>query len=217
MRSSASQTLLPATQRRCTETVAAMARRKRRLAPQRNHTDSVITFYNRDTEKARDKMGNKMKKFRQISTKAHRTGHRGKNKRTRSAARGREKAAALLIYTTLASFTLCRAWARKGGPPPFKASETEQLPYRAWTRKNRAVLRGSALLRANNPKRRCKTLLSHAKWRLATRRQLCCLALRWVSSGSNPVEKGKKQVQVPIFAGFEQKDVMTRLPYRNAP
>ena len=33
-----------------------------------------------------------MKKFRQISTKAHRTGHRGKNKRTRSAARGREKA-----------------------------------------------------------------------------------------------------------------------------
>ena len=96
MRSSASQTLLPATQRRCTETVAAMARRKRRLAPQRNHTDSVITFYNRDTEKARDKMGNKMKKFRQISTKAHRTGHRGKNKRTRSAARGREKAGQIL-------------------------------------------------------------------------------------------------------------------------
>ena len=96
MRSSASQTLLPAMQRRCTETVAAMARRKRRLAPQRNHTDSVITFYNRDTEKARDKMGNKMKKFRQISTKAHRTGHRGKNKRTRSAARGREKAVKLL-------------------------------------------------------------------------------------------------------------------------
>ena len=32
--------------------------------------------------------------------------------------------------------------------------------------------------------------------------------------GRNPVEKGKKQVQVPIFAGFEQKDVMTRLPYR---
>ena len=97
MRSSASQTLLPATQRRCTETVAAMARRKRRLAPQRNHTDSVITFYNRDTEKARDKMGNKMKKFRQISTKAHRTGYRGKNKRTRSAARGREKAVHLLL------------------------------------------------------------------------------------------------------------------------
>ena len=97
MRSSASQTLLPATQRRCTETVAAMARRKRRLAPQRNHTDSVITFYNRDTEKARDKMGNKMKKFRQISTKAHRTGHRRKNKRTRSAARGREKAVRLLL------------------------------------------------------------------------------------------------------------------------
>ena len=96
MRSSASQTLLPATQRRCTETVAAMARRKRRLAPQRNHTDSVITFYNRDTEKARDKMGNKMKKFRQISTKAHRTGHRGKNKRTRSAARGREEAGQIL-------------------------------------------------------------------------------------------------------------------------
>ena len=96
MRSSASQTLLPATQRRCTETVAAMARRKRRLAPQRNHTDSVITFYNRDTEKARDKMGNKTKKFRQISTKAHRMGHRGKNKRTRSAARGREKAVHLL-------------------------------------------------------------------------------------------------------------------------
>ena len=80
MRSSASQTLLPATQRRCTETVAAMARRKRRLAPQRNHTDSVITFYNRDTEKARDKMGNKMKKFRQISTKAHRTEYRGKSR-----------------------------------------------------------------------------------------------------------------------------------------
>ena len=37
-----------------------------------------------------------MKKFRQISTKAHRTGHRGKNKRTRSAARGREKAVHLL-------------------------------------------------------------------------------------------------------------------------
>ena len=96
MRSSASQTLLPATQRRCTETVAAMARRKRRLAPQRNHTDSVITFYNRDTEKARDKMGNEMKKFRQISTKAHRTEYRGKNKRTRSAARGGEKAVHLL-------------------------------------------------------------------------------------------------------------------------
>ena len=91
MRSSASQALLPATQRRCTETVAAMARRKRRLAPQQNHTDSVITFYNRDTEKARDKMGNKMKKFRQISTNAHRTGHRRKNKRTRSVTRGREK------------------------------------------------------------------------------------------------------------------------------
>ena len=96
MRSSASQTLLPATQRRCTETVAAMARRKRRMAPQRNHTDSVITFYNRDTEKARDKMGNKMKKFRQISTKVHRTRHRRENKRTRSAARGREKAVHLL-------------------------------------------------------------------------------------------------------------------------
>ena len=96
MRSSASQTLLPATQRRCTETVAAMARRKRRLAPQRNHTDSVITFYNRDTEKARDKMGDEMKKFRQISTNVHRTGHRRKNKRTRSAARGREKAVKLL-------------------------------------------------------------------------------------------------------------------------
>ena len=180
MRSSASQTLLPATQRRCTETVAAMARRKRRLAPppQRNHTDSVITFYNRDTEKARDKMGNKTKKFRQISTNVHRTGCRRKKQ---------EK-------------TIRHAWARKGGPPPFKASETEQLPYRAWTRKSRAVLRETALLRANSPKRRCKTLLSHAKWRLATRRQLCCLALRWVSSGSNPVEKGKKQVQVPIFA-----------------
>ena len=62
------------------KTVAAMARRQRRLAPQRNHTDSVITFYNRDTEKARDKMGNKTKKFRQISTKAHRTGHRRKSK-----------------------------------------------------------------------------------------------------------------------------------------
>ena len=105
MRSSASQTLLPATQRRCTETVAAMARRKRRLAPQRNHTDSVITFYNRDTEKARDKMGNKTKKFRQISTNVHRTGCRRKKQEN----------------------TLCRAWARKGGPPPFKASETEQL------------------------------------------------------------------------------------------
>ena len=55
-------------------------------------------------------MGNKTKKFRQISTKAHRTGHRGKNKRTRSAARGREKAAALLIYTTLASFLLFAAF-----------------------------------------------------------------------------------------------------------
>ena len=96
MRSSASQTLLPATQRRCTETVAAMARRKRRLAPQRNHTDSVITFYNRDTEKARDKMGNKTKKFRQISTNVHRTGHRGKNKRRRSATRGHEKAGQIL-------------------------------------------------------------------------------------------------------------------------
>ena len=96
MRSSASQTPMPATQRRCTETVAAMARRKRRMAPQRNHTDSVITFYNRDTEKARDKMGNKMKKFRQISTNAHRMGHRRKNKRTRSAARRREKAGHIL-------------------------------------------------------------------------------------------------------------------------
>lgn len=37
-----------------------------------------------------------MKKFRQISTKAHRTGHRGKNKRTRSVTRGREKAVHLL-------------------------------------------------------------------------------------------------------------------------
>ena len=162
MRSSASQTLLPATQRRCTETVAAMARRKRRLAPQRNHTDSVITFYNRDTEKARDKMGNKMKKFRQISTNVHRTGCRRKKQEN----------------------TLCRAWARKGGPPPFKASETEQLPYRAWTRKNRVVLRGTTLLRANSSKRRCKTLLSHEKRRLVTRRHLCCLALRWVSSGT---------------------------------
>ena len=50
------------------------------MAPQRNHTDSVITFYNRDTEKARDKMGNEMKKFRQISTNVHRTGHRGKTR-----------------------------------------------------------------------------------------------------------------------------------------
>ena len=99
MRSSASQTLLPATQRRCTETVAAMARRKRRLAPQRNHTDSVITFYNRDTEKARDKMGNKTKKFRQISTNVHRTGCRRKKQEN----------------------TLCRARRRKSGPPPFKA------------------------------------------------------------------------------------------------
>ena len=99
MRSSASQTLLPATQRRCTETVAAMARRMRRLAPQRNHTDSVITFYNRDTEKARDKMGNKMKKIRHISTKAHRTGCRRKKQEN----------------------TLCRARRRKSGPPPFKA------------------------------------------------------------------------------------------------
>ena len=139
MRSSASQTPMPATQRRCTETVAAMARRKRRLAPQRNHTDSVITFYNRDTEKARDKMGNKMKKFRQISTNAHRTGHRRKKQ--------------------------------------------ENTLRHAWTRKNRAVLRGTALLRANSPKRRCKTSLSHAKLRLATRRHLCCLALRWLSSG----------------------------------
>ena len=130
MRSSASQTLLPATQRRCTETVAAMARRKRRLAPQRNHTDSVITFYNRDTEKARDKMGNKMKKFRQISTNVHRTGCRRKKQEN----------------------TLCRAWARKGGPPPFKASETEQLPYRAWTRKNRVVLRGTTLLQLDTQK-----------------------------------------------------------------
>ena len=195
MRSSASQTLLPATQRRCTETVAAMARRMRRLAPQRNHTDSVITFYNRDTEKARDKMGNKTKKFRQISTNVHRTGCRRKKQEN----------------------TLCRAWARKGGPPPFKASETEQLPYRAWTRKNRTVFRETALLRANSPKRRCNTSLFHAKLRLVTRRHLCCLALRWLSSGRNLVEKGKKQVQVPIFAGFEQKDVMTRLPYRNAP
>ena len=158
-----------------------------------------------------------MKKFRQISTKAHRTGHRGKNKRTRSAARGREKAAALLIYTTLASFTLCRAWARKGGSPPFKASETEQLPYRTWTRKNRADLRETALLRAKSSKRRCNTSLFHAKLRLVTRRHFCCLALHWLSSDSNLVEKGKKQVQVPIFAGFEQKDVMTRLPYRRDP
>ena len=36
-------------------------------------------------------------------------------------------------------------------------------------------------------------------------------------AGCPPVQKGKKQVQVPIFAGFAQKDVMTRLPYRNAP
>ena len=140
MRSSASQALLPATQRRCTETVAAMARRMRRLAPQRNHTDSVITFYNRDTEKARDKMGNKMKKFRHISTNVHRTGCRRKKQ---------EK-------------TIRHAWARKG----------------------RADSRGSVLLRANSPKRRCKTLLSHAKWRLVTRRHFCCLALRWVSSGT---------------------------------
>lgn len=41
-------------------------------------------------------MGNKMKKFRQISTNVHRTGCRGKNKRTRSAARGREKAGQIL-------------------------------------------------------------------------------------------------------------------------
>ena len=154
MRSSASQTLLPATQRRCTETVAAMARRKHRMAPQRNHTDSVITFYNRDTEKARDKMGNKMKKFRQISTKAHRMGRRRKKQEN----------------------ALCRAWTRKSSPSPFKASETGQLSYRAWPRKDRAVLRGTALLRANSSKRRCKTSLSHAKLRLATRRHLCCLA-----------------------------------------
>ena len=132
MRSSASQTLLPATQRRCTETVAAMARRKRRLAPQRNHTDSVITFYNRDTEKARDKMGNKTKKFRQISTNVHRTGHREKT---------REHA-------------LPRVGAKRRSTS-FQSSETEQLPYCAWTRKNRVVLRGTTLLRANSPKRRC--------------------------------------------------------------
>ena len=107
-------------------------------------------------------MGNKTKKFRQISTNVHRTGCR-RNKQEK---------------------TIRHAWARKGGPPPFKASETEQLPYRAWTRKSRAVLRETALLRANSPKRRCKTSLSHAKRRLATRRHLCCLALRWVSSGT---------------------------------
>ena len=118
-------------------------------------------------------MGNEMKKFRQISTKAHRTGCRRKKQ--------------------------------------------EKTIRHAWARKNRAVLRGSALLRANSSKRRCNTSLSHAKQRLATRRHLCCLALHWLSSGRNPVEKGKKQVQVPIFAGFEQKDVMTRLPYRRDP
>ena len=41
-------------------------------------------------------MGNEMKKFRQISTNVHRTGHRRKNKRTRSAVRGREKAGQIL-------------------------------------------------------------------------------------------------------------------------
>ena len=92
-------------------------------------------------------------------------------------ARGREKAAHLL-----------------------SKPETGQLSYRAWTRKSRAALRGTALLRANSPKRRCNTSLSHEKRRLATRRHLCCLALHWLSSGRNPVEKGKKQVQVPIFA-----------------
>ena len=94
MRSSASQTLLPATQRRCTENCGCHGKKEAPLGapPQRNHTDSVITFYNRDTEKARDKMGNKMKKIRHISTNVHRTGCRRKKQ---------EK-------------TIRHAWARKG-------------------------------------------------------------------------------------------------------
>ena len=96
MRSSASQTLLPATQRRCTETVAAMARRKRRLAPQRNHTDSVITFYNRDTKKQGIKWETKRKNFDRFRQTRTEWGIEEKNKRTRSATRGREKAVPLL-------------------------------------------------------------------------------------------------------------------------
>ena len=151
MRSSASQTLLPATQRRCTETVAAMARRKRRLAPQRNHTDSVITFYNRDTEKARDKMGNKMKKFRQISTNVHRTGHRGKNKRTRSAARGREKAVHLLLKPQRRSNCHTARGREKAG------QISEEAPCCARTAQNgaarlRCFTRSSALPRVERTK-----------------------------------------------------------------
>ena len=123
MRSSASQALLPATQRRCTETVAAMARRKRRLAPQRNHTDSVITFYNRDTEKARDKMGNEMKKFRQISTNAHRMGHRRKKTRERALQRVDAKRRSLSFQSPRDGATVL---------PRVDA-------------KNRAALRGAAL------------------------------------------------------------------------
>ena len=171
MRSSASQALLPATQRRYTETVAAMARRKRRMAPQQNHTDSVITFYNRDTEKARDKMGNKTKKFRQISTNAHRTENRRKNKRTRPTARGREKPGQL----------------------------SEEPPCCARTAQN-GVARLRCLTRSSALPREGTFVVS-----------LLC----WVSSSRKPVQKGKKQVQVPIFAGFEQKDVMARPPYRS--
>ena len=71
-----------------------------------------------------------MKKIRHISTKAHRTGHRGKNKRTRSAARGGEKAVHLLS----------------------KPTEMEQLSCSAWTRKNRVVLRGTTLLQLDTQK-----------------------------------------------------------------
>ena len=190
MRSSASQALLPATQRRCTETVAAMARRKRRMAPQRNHTDSVITFYNRDTEKARDKMGNKTKKFRQISTEAHRTGHRRKSKEHALPRVGAKRRSASFQSQRRSNCPTARGREKAG-------QISEKPPCCARTAQN-----GAARLRC--------LMRSGALPREGTFAVSLC-------AGCPPVQKGKKQVQVPIFAGFAQKDVMTRLPYRRDP
>ena len=179
MRSSASQTLLPAPQRRCTETVAAMARRKRRLAPQRNHTDSVITFYNRDTEKARDKMGNKTKKFRQISTNVHRTGCRRKKQEN----------------------TLCRAWARKGGPPPFKARDGATVLLRVDAKKqgrsqrNRPAAREQPKTALQDFAVSCEAAPCHEKAPLLSRFALGVLRYK----------KGKNKCKFPFSPDLSKK------------
>ena len=116
---------------------------------------------------------------------------KGSRRRAPPAARGREKAVHLLLKPQRRSNCHTARGREKAGQisekPPCCARKAQNGAARL-----RCLMRSGALPREGT---------------FAV--SLC--------AGCPPVQKGKKQVQVPIFAGFEQKDVMTRLPYRNAP